>query len=82
MIIVENNNNKGTGIIIAIVIIALLALFGSCSNSDDDYRNTLESGQRKYYSGEKMTKEEYNAVKGFNKWKSNQGSKTYSDWDN
>ena len=29
----------------------------------------------------KMTKEEYNAVKGFNEWKSKQGSKTYSDWD-
>ena len=47
----------------------------------DDYRKTLEEGQRKYYSGEKMTKEEYNAVKGFNEWKSKQGSKTYSDWD-
>ena len=77
----ENNNNKGSGIIVAIVIIVLIALFGSCSSSSkDDYRKTLESGQRKYYSGEKMTKEEYNAVKGFNKWKSNQGSKTYSDW--
>ena len=63
-----------------ILSIVMLTMLVGCS-SDDDYRKTLEEGQRKYYSGEKMTKEEYNAVKGFNEWKSKQGSKTYSDWD-
>ena len=51
------------------------------SNAENDYRRTLESGQKKYYSGQKMTKEEYNAVKSFNDWKSKQGTKKYSDWD-
>ena len=48
----------------------------------DDYKDTLNSGMEKYYSGEKMTEKEYKAVKGFNEWKSKQGSKSYSDWDN
>ena len=61
----------------------ILILIGACSSdSDDDYRKTLESGRAKYYTGQEMTREEYNAVKSFNKWKSNQGTKTYSDWDN
>ena len=67
------------------IVLVLVLLLGSCSNtssSRDSYRDTLERGQQKYYSGQKMTKEEYNAVKSFNKWKANQGEKSYSDWDN
>ena len=64
-----------------ILYLVMLTILSSCS-SNDDYRKTLEEGQRKYYSGEKMTQKEYDAVKGFNKWKSKQDSKTYSDWDN
>ena len=80
----ENNNNSnwGCGLAVAIVLIVLLFAIGACSSdSKDDYRRTLESGQRKYYTGEKMTREEYNAVKSFNNWKSKQGSKSYSDWN-
>ena len=64
-----------------LIVLFILALLGSCSNYEDDYRDVLESGQQKYYSGQSMTKEEYNAVKNFNKWKANQGSKTYDDWN-
>ena len=77
----ENNQNGSKLGIVILVVIAIL-LLGSCgSSSDDDYRETLESGQRKYYTGEDMTKEEYDAVKSFNKWKSKQGEKSYSEWD-
>lgn len=65
----------------AVIVLLLCFLFGSCSNSSDEYRKTLESGQQKYYSGDSMTKEEYNAVKNFNEWKSNQTPKTYNEWD-
>lgn len=58
-----------------------VGMFSGCS-SNDDYKDTLNSGMEKYYSGEKMTEKEYKAVKGFNEWKSKQGSKSYSDWDN
>ena len=75
------NNNMGTGIIIAIIIIILFALLGSCS-SNNDYSNTLTEGRKKYYSGEKMTEQEYKAVKRYNNWKDKQGSKSYSDWNN
>ncbi len=35
---------------------------------------------KKYYNGDPMTKEEHDAVKGFNEWKNNQGEKTYDKW--
>jgi len=77
-----NENQNGSKWVIGIVIVVAILLLGSCgSSSDDDFRQTLESGQRKYYSGESMTRDEYNAVKGFNDWKSKQGEKSYSDWD-
>ena len=66
---------------IAAFVFAVLAV---CSltgcGSDDSYRDTLNSGLNKYYSGENMSRSEYNAVKSFNNWKANQGSKSYSDW--
>ena len=75
-----NNSSGGKGWVIAgIIILVILVLLAG--DSDDSYRQTLESGQKKYYSGQSMTQQEYNAVKGFNKWKSTQGSKTYSEWD-
>jgi len=37
-------------------------------------------GVVKYYSGENMSRSAYNAVKSYNIWKSEQGSKLYSDW--
>lgn len=67
---------------IAFVVIILLIIASLTGNDDDSYRKTLESGQQKYYSGLSMTKEEYNAVKGFNDWSAKQGSKTYSQWGN
>ena len=77
----QRNGLGGKGWIIAvIVVLAILALF--MGDSDDSYKNTLESGQKKYYSGQPMTQQEYNAVKNINKWKSSQGSKTYSEWGN
>ena len=75
-----NKNSSGNSFLVLIVVLVLLALIGSCSNSDDDYKNILESGQKKYYTGQAMTKQEYDAVKSFNNWKSKQGQKTYSDW--
>lgn len=61
---------------------SLIALLGLCTGCGDggDYRRTLESGQQKYLTGQPMTKQEYNAVKNFNNWKSNQGTKTYNQW--
>ena len=66
---------------IAVLVIAALSacLLAGCG-SDDSYRDTLNSGLNKYYSGQNMSKSEYNAVKSFNNWKENQGSKSYSDW--
>ena len=64
--------------IFAIVVLTACSLSGC--GSDDSYRDTLESGLNKYYTGQKMSKSEYNAVKSFNNWKANQGPKTYSDW--
>lgn len=79
----SQKNNLGGNvliILICVVIIGILAFaFGS---SDNSYRETLESGQHKYYSGQPMTQQEYNAVKGFNDWKDSQGSKTYDNWGN
>ena len=62
----------------AIAVLAACSLTG-CS-SRDSYKDTLNSGLNKYYSGEKMSKSEYNAVKSYNNWKANQESKSYSDW--
>ena len=77
-----NENQNGSKWVIGIVVVIAILLLGSCgSSADDDYRQTLESGQRKYYSGESMTRDEYNAVKSFNNWKSKQGEKSYSEWD-
>lgn len=77
------NNQNGSKISVVVIIVIAILLLGSCgsSSSDSEYRETLESGQRKYYSGESMTRDEYNAVKGFNDWKSKQGEKSYSEWD-
>lgn len=62
------------------IIAALSACFLSGCGSDDSYRDTLTSGLNKYHSGQSMSKSEYNAVKSYNNWKSNQGSKSYSEW--
>lgn len=69
--------------IICTTIIGIISLFSltGCGSSSSSYEDTLKSGLNKYYSGDAMTKQEYKAVKSFNKWKSNQGSKTYSEWD-
>ena len=57
-----------------------MGLFTACS-SDDEYRDTLNSGLDKYYNNEDMTKQEHDAVENFNNWKDKQGEKKYSDWD-
>lgn len=69
------------GIALTLICTGLIGTFTGCSDNDD-YRDTLESGLNKYYSGEKMSKSEYNAVKNFNNWKDKQSDKTYGDWDN
>ena len=65
---------------IAALIIAVLTAVSLTGCGDDSYKDTLNSGLNKYYSGENMSRSEYNAVKSYNNWKSNQGSKSYSDW--
>ncbi len=65
-------------VIFAIAVLTVCFLTG-CGGGDS-YRDTLESGLNKYYSGQKMSKSEYNAVKSFNNWKAKQGSKSYSNW--
>ena len=78
-VLMKKQLSRVLGIILAMLI--AVALLGGCtSSSKDSYKDTLVSGQKKYYSGQPMTKQEYNAVKNFNKWKSSQGSKTYDQW--
>ncbi len=67
------------GVIIVLVII--FSIIGACSNSSDKYKKTLQSGMEKYYNGDPMSKEEHDAVQGFNDWKNNQGEKTYDQWN-
>lgn len=68
-------------ILFILVCVTTMVLFTGCSN-DDEYRDTLTSGLEKYYNNDNMSREEYNAVKSYNSWKSKQGNKKYSDWDN
>lgn len=79
-------NGKGSGggsiILVIIGIVIILSLLGSCSSGGSSkYENDLNNGLNKYYNGEKMNEDEYNAVKNFNDWKEKQGEKTYDDWD-
>jgi hypothetical protein len=69
------------GIVIILSCVGIMGLFTGCSSSNDDYKDTLNSGLNKYNNGEKMNKNEYNAVKSYNKWKDKQTDKKYSDWD-
>ena len=81
----NGNNGKGSTLIAIVVVIIFLMMMGSCvsSNSDEEYKNTLKSGYSKYLNGEEMSKEEYNAVKGYNDWLDKQdNSKTYNEWNN
>lgn len=66
--------------ILVLVVAGLMAVMLAGCGNDDSYRDTLNSGLNKYYSGENMTRSEYNAVKSFNNWKSKQESKSYNDW--
>lgn len=68
------------GIILMLACVGMMGLFTGCD--DDDYKDTLNSGLQKYYSGEKMDKKEYDAVKGYKKWKNKQEKKTYKNWGN
>ena len=63
------------------VILIMIMLVACGRSSSDSYRETLESGQRKAINGEKMSQQEYNAVKDFNEWKEKNSEKTYEDWD-
>ena len=68
------------GIILVLTCLGMMGLFTGCSG-DDDYRDTLNSGMEKYYNGEKMNKQEHDAVENYNKWKDKQGEKKYDDWN-
>lgn len=69
--------------IAAIIVFIWLASGGyKSSNKSSSYSDTLRSGEEKYWSGESMTKEEYNAVKNYHNWLDEQGDKTYNEWDN
>lgn len=61
-------------IVLALTCVGMMGLFTG-GFSDDEYRDTLNSGLEKYYFGDDMTKEEYAAVKGFNAWKDKQSEK-------
>lgn len=80
-------NNSGGGcssyLIAGVLFLLVLGGLGSCmgDSSSDDYSNTLKSGYSKYLTGEKMNRQEYNAVKSYNNWLDKQGEKSYSDWD-
>lgn len=67
--------------IVVAIAIALMActVTGCGSSARDEYANILRSGREKEATGGKMTKQEYDAVKSFNDWKSKQGEKTYND---
>ena len=79
----SQKNSTGGNILIILICVAIIGILVlAVGGSDDSYGKILESGQRKYYSGQPMTQQEYNAVKGFNKWKDSQGSKTYDNWGN
>ncbi len=67
------------GVLLFVAAGVMAAFLTACGN-DNSYRDTLESGLNKYYTGQQMSRSEYNAVKSFNNWKSKQGTKTYSDW--
>lgn len=54
-----------------------LSLYG-CDNS---YEETLDSGLEKYYSGEKMTEQEHDAVESYHDWIDDNKEKTYDAWD-
>ena len=81
-----NKKGKGNGsspLLIVVVVIVLLSALGSCggSSSDDSYKETLNNGLEKYYNGDEMTKEEYDAVKSYNKWKYKNSDHDYDSWD-
>ena len=68
-----------------VIVVLLLGMIGSCSGasskSSDRYRQNMESGLQKYYNGEKMNEEEYNAVKDYQNWKYKNSEHTYDDWN-
>lgn len=73
---------KGGGFFAVLLILYVLSLFGGCSNSEEKQKETLNSGLHKYYSGEKMTKQEHDAVKSYHEWQDKQKTeRNYDDWD-
>lgn len=78
----KSSSRIGTVIIFMLTILGIMSFTSACSSGSDEYNKTLESGMQKYYSGDDMSKEEYNAVNGFLDWKDKQTNKTYDEWDN
>ena len=82
----NTGNNGGSFITIAIIVIAIIMGVATCNSDNSSSRqkqaDTLKSGLNKYYSGENMSKEEYDAVKSFNNWQYKNSEHTYSSWDN
>ena len=67
-------------IVIIVIAVGIGSCGGSCSGSDDKYRQTFKDGYEKYLNNEKMTREEHDAVSGYLNWKNNQGEKKYDEW--
>lgn len=76
--IVNSIGGVFAGIVFFIICIFLL---NSCNNSENKYEETLNDGLDKFYHGEKMTKEEYEATNEYFNWIDDQKEKTYDNWD-
>ena len=75
---------KNVKICIALLIILGIIVFWNTArnNSKEEQRENLRNGLNKYYTGEKMTKEEYDMTKSYFEWKSDQETeKTYDAWE-
>ena len=79
----KGKKNGSSPLLVVAVFILLLVALGSCggSSSDDSYKETLNNGLEKYYNGDEMTKEEYDAVKSYNNWKYKNSDHDYDSWD-
>lgn len=77
----QSKSNLGENIIAAIFVFVIAFLLNSCTNQELKYEKTLRDGLEKYYNGEKMTKEEHDAVESYHNWVDDQKEKKYDEWN-